>query len=75
MRMVCLVNYDTKSVTVYSLCKRFNKGKTLIEEELVPMRGESYLNHHDINVSWRRFKKEIQKLGFTFPNLSNGINH
>lgn len=74
MRMICLVDYTTKSVVVYSLCKRFNKGKLLIEEELVPMRGESYLNHYDINMSWRRYKREIQKKGFTFPNLRNGIN-
>ena len=72
MRMICLVDYTTKSVVVYSLCKRFNKGKLLIEEELVPMRGVSSLIHYDINVSWRRFKKEIQKKGFTFPNLRNG---
>lgn len=72
MRMICLVDYTTKSVVVYSLCKRFNKGKLLIEEELVPMRGESYLNHYDINMSWRRYKREIQKQGFTFPNLRNG---
>lgn len=71
MRMVCLVNYETKSVVVYSFCRRF-KHRLLIEEELVPMRGESYLTHHDINVSWRRYKKGIKKLGFTFPNLKNG---
>ncbi len=75
MRTICLVNYDTKSVTIYSLCKRFSKGKTLVEYEEVPVKGESYLNHYDINMSWRRYKKEIQKLGFTFPNLKNGINH
>lgn len=72
MRMIVLVSNNTKSVVVYSLCKRFNKGKLLIEEELVPMRGVSSLIHYDINVSWRRFKKEIQKKGFTFPNLRNG---
>lgn len=72
MRMICLVDYTTKSVVVYSLCKRFSKSKLLIEEELVPMRGVSSLNHYDINMSWRRYKKEIQKQGFTFPNLRNG---
>lgn len=71
MRMICLVSHNSKSVVVYSLCKRF-KGKTLIEEELVPMRGVSSLNHYDINMSWRRYKKCIKKLGFTFPNLRNG---
>ena len=71
MRMICLVNCDTLSVTVYSLCKRF-KGKTLIEEETFSVDGESNLIHYDINMSWRRFKKEIQKRGFTFPNLKNG---
>lgn len=74
MRTICMVNYDTKSVTIYSICKRF-KGKLLIEEELVPINDESSLTHYDINMSWRRYKKEIQKLGFTFPNLKNGINH
>lgn len=72
MRTICLVNYDTKSVTIYSLCKRFSKSKTLVEYEEVPVKGEPYLNHYDINMSWRRFKKEIQKKGFTFPNLRNG---
>lgn len=72
MRMICLVNYDTKSVTVYSLCKRDLRGKTLIEEELVPMHDKSSFTHYDTNVSWRRFKKEIQKKGFTFPSLENG---
>lgn len=72
MRTICLVNYDTKSVTEYSLCKRFNKGKTLIEEETSFVDGESNLIHYDINVSWRRYKKSIKKLGFTFPNLRNG---
>lgn len=71
MRTICLVNHDTKSVTMYSLCKRF-KDRTLIEYEELPIKGESYLNHYDINMSWRRYKKEIQKLGFTFPNLGNG---
>jgi len=72
MRMICLVNHNSKSVVIYSLCKRFNKGKLLIEEELVPMRGESSLIHYDINMSWRRYKKCIKKKGFTFPNLRNG---
>ena len=67
MRMICLVNYDTKSVTAYSLCKR-----SLIEEETFFINGESSLTHYDINVSWRRFKKELQKKGFTFANLKNG---
>lgn len=71
MRMVCLVNHETKSVVVYSFCRRF-KHRLLIEEELVPMRGESSLTHFDTNVSWRRYKKGIKKLGFTFPNLKNG---
>lgn len=71
MRMICLVNHNSKSVTVYSLCKRF-KGKTLIEYEELVLNEEPYLNHYDINMSWRRFKKEIQKKGFTFPNLRNG---
>jgi hypothetical protein len=72
MRMICLVDHNSKSVVVYSLCKRFNKGKLLIEYEELPVKGESYLNHYDINMSWRRFKKVIQKKGFTFPNLRNG---
>lgn len=71
MRMICLVNYETKGVTVYSLCTRF-KHKLFIEEELVPVSSESSLSHYDIHMSWRRFKKEIQKKGFTFPNLKNG---
>lgn len=71
MRMICLVNHNSKSVTVYSLCKRF-KSKTLIEYEELVLNEEPYLNHYDINMSWRRFKKEIQKKGFTFPNLRNG---
>lgn len=74
MRTICLVNYDTKSVTVYSLCKHF-KNRLLIEEETVFVNRESNLIHYDISMSWRRYKKEIQKLGFTFPNLKNGINH
>lgn len=72
MRMICLVNHNSKSVVVYSLCKRFNKSKLLIEEELIPMSCVSSLIHYDINMSWRRFKKEIKKKGFTFPNLRNG---
>lgn len=71
MRMICLVNHNSKSVTVYFLCKRF-KGKTLIEYEELVLNEEPYLNHYDINVSWRRFKKEIQKKGFTFPSMKNG---
>lgn len=69
MRMICLVNYDTKSVTIYSLCKRFNKSKTLVECEEVFIKEEPYLNHYNISMSWRRFKKEIQKKGFTFPSM------
>lgn len=72
MRMICLVSHNSKSVVVYSLCKRFNKGKLLIEYEEVVLNGEPYLNHYDINMSWRRYKKCIKKLGFTFPNLRNG---
>ena len=71
MRMICLVDYTTKSVVVYSLCKRFSKGKTLIEEETCFVNRESNLIHYDINVSWRRYKKEIKKSGFTFPNLKS----
>lgn len=72
MRMICLVNYETKSVTVYSLCTRF-KHNLYIEEEIVPVDSDIYsLTHYDINMSWRRFKKGIQKQGFTFPNLKNG---
>jgi hypothetical protein len=56
---------------MYSLCKRF-KDRTLIEYEELAIKGESYLNHYDISMSWRRFKREIQKKGFTFSNLRNG---
>lgn len=72
MRTICLVRHNTKSVTLYSICKRVNKGKTLIEEETFSVDGESNLIHYNINVSWRRYKKGIKKLGFTFPNLRNG---
>lgn len=72
MRMICLVNYETKSVTIYSLCAR-HKDNLFIERELVPIDSDIYsLTHYDINMSWRRFKKRIQKQGFTFPNLKNG---
>lgn len=72
MRMICLVNHGTKSVTVYSLCVR-HKHNLFIEEEIVPVDDDIYsLTHYDINMSWRRFKKKIQKKGFTFfPSLKH----
>lgn len=74
MRMICLVNYETKSVSVYSLCTRF-KHRLFVEEEVTSVKRDDYsIIHYDIHMSWRRFKKGIQKQGFTFPNLVNGIH-
>lgn len=71
MRMICLVNYETKGVTVYSLCTRF-KHRLFVEEEVTSVSDDYSITHYDIHMSWRRFKKRIQKQGFTFPNLKNG---
>lgn len=67
MRMICKVNANAESITVYSLCKR-SKHALFIERETLSDSGSS-LTHYDINMSWRRFKKGIQKQGNTFSKF------
>lgn len=64
MRMICKINTNAESITAYSLCKR-SKHTLFIEEETLSDSGSS-LTHYDINMSWRRFKRTIQKQGNTF---------
>ncbi len=67
MRFICKVNTNAESVTAYYLCKR-SKSVLFIEEETLSDNGTS-LTHYDINMSWRRFKRTIQKQGNTFSEF------
>lgn len=60
MKMIIIHNELSNCTYYYSQCKRFNKDRILIEEELI-CHGEHFLTHYDINMSWRRFK--LTKVG------------